>query len=161
MSSISSLLWLSGGDFNEILRLEEKRGGVFRYTKSMLDFNITLSDCGLQDIAGRGNPLTWSNRRSGSNLIEERLDRFICTQNWKEAFKGVVAYNVEAYGLYHFPITIDISKKCRLANKNGRSRRFHYENFWSLYEDCRSLFAQVWRNNEELCNQDPTLIFLK
>lgn len=127
----------------------------------MLDFNNTLLECGLQDVISKRNPFTWSNRRYDSNLIEERLDRFLCTQNWKELFKGAKAYNVEACGSDHLPIMIDICKKCRLDTNYGRSRRFHYENFWGLYDDCKSVIAQVWKNNVEPYDYDLTAKFLK
>lgn len=109
----------------------------------MLDFNNTLSECGLRDIASKGSPFTWSNKRYGNNLIKERLDKFLCTQDWTKIFKGAVAYNVEVYGSDHLAIVIYTCKHNRWAKKYGWSSRFHYENFWSCYDDCKNLIDKI------------------
>lgn len=49
----------------------------------MAEFGEALRDCNLEDIGYSGYPFTWSNRRFGSpNLIEERLDMFLCYSSW-------------------------------------------------------------------------------
>ena len=46
---MSNLLWLLGGDFNEILFGYEKEGGVIRPQRCMQAFRDALSDCALDD----------------------------------------------------------------------------------------------------------------
>ena len=77
---LSSLPWLCFGNFNEILHLSEKTGN----DKSVLavnEFREALKFCGLNDLGYKGYPYTWSNRRFGSQMVEERLDRFLGCKN--------------------------------------------------------------------------------
>lgn len=58
---LKSLLWLVGGDFNEILFYWEKMGGQSRVPSQMAGFADTLDDCGLKDLNFKGNQFTWCN----------------------------------------------------------------------------------------------------
>lgn len=49
--------WLIGGDFNEILSLEEKRDGRDRSNSDIRDFRIVVDDCGLLDWVLKGHYL--------------------------------------------------------------------------------------------------------
>ena len=52
--------WLLCGDFNEILKPEEKIGGPAREPWSMMDFNLMTKVCRLQDLPYSGNNMTWA-----------------------------------------------------------------------------------------------------
>ena len=78
LSSLFKLPWLCSGDFNEILDQKEKSGGLPKDPFLMMDFTDVLKECGLVDMGWRGYSFTWSNKRFGFQLIEERLDRFLC-----------------------------------------------------------------------------------
>lgn len=43
----------------------------------MQKFRETVRECNLVDLGCRGRLVTWSNKRYGHCLIEERLDRFL------------------------------------------------------------------------------------
>lgn len=79
LAALFSISWLCGGDFNEITHSKEKKGGLSRNSEEITEFKIAIQDCGLYDLGWSGYPYTWSNKRFGGNLIEERLDRFLCT----------------------------------------------------------------------------------
>ena len=44
-------------------------------------FREAVKFCGLIDLGCKGSPFTWSNRRFGPHLAEERLDKFFCCKN--------------------------------------------------------------------------------
>lgn len=77
LARLSFLPWLCFGDFNEILHLNEKKGGNVREVNMISDFRDAIQECGLTDLGCKGRTFTWSNRRYGLNFIEERLDRFL------------------------------------------------------------------------------------
>jgi len=72
-----------GGDFNSILSLEEKRGGLARLGPSseLLRQNIDLLH--LSDVKPLNGLFTWNNQRVGNDVISERLDRFLVSCFWQ------------------------------------------------------------------------------
>ena len=52
----------------------------------MLAFQHTLLQCGLVDLSFRSNRFTWRNGRYGAAFVEERLDKFVATLEWREMF---------------------------------------------------------------------------
>ena len=75
-----SLPWLCFGDFNEIVSMEEKLGGVVRTQQYMDGFRDAINICGFKDLGYRGLDFTWCNNREGSNRIYMRLDRALATR---------------------------------------------------------------------------------
>ncbi|KAL5859572.1 hypothetical protein ACOSQ4_000868 [Xanthoceras sorbifolium] len=69
-----------GGDFNEILRGDEKEGGVIRAGSAMDRFRKVVDSCNLLDMGFSGSKFTWCNRQFGGNVIWERLDRCFCSR---------------------------------------------------------------------------------
>ncbi|PPS12817.1 hypothetical protein GOBAR_AA07819 [Gossypium barbadense] len=73
--------WIVGGDFNVILNNAEKEGGRRKPKSSMNDFCDILEEMLLVDVKTRNGWFTWTNNREGSNLIKERLDRFLISED--------------------------------------------------------------------------------
>lgn len=80
-------MWLCFGDFNKILQLNEKTGKQDRSVYVVNEFREAVKFCGLIDLGCKGRPFTWSNRRFGPQLVEERLDMFFCYKNWGSIFQ--------------------------------------------------------------------------
>lgn len=55
--------WLIGGDFNEVLRHEEKQGGNPRPEAQLRRFRDLLDSCHLQELGYTGSCITWCNNR--------------------------------------------------------------------------------------------------
>ncbi|PON63356.1 Endonuclease/exonuclease/phosphatase [Parasponia andersonii] len=83
---MSSLPWLCGGDFNEILSLAENKGGSSRSTSALVNFRCGLSDVGLSDLGFSSYPFTWLNERDNSAFIQESLDCFVSNDDWRFLF---------------------------------------------------------------------------
>ncbi|KAH9778879.1 reverse transcriptase domain-containing protein [Citrus sinensis] len=81
LATLSSLQWLCFGDFNEVLNLNEKLGGRDKRVNMVNEFRKAIRDCDLKDLGSIGYPFTWSNRRFGHHIIEEKLNRFL-KKNW-------------------------------------------------------------------------------
>lgn len=75
-----------GGDFNEIIKHEEKHGGNLRLEHQLQLFHNLLDCCQLQDLRYDGNIFTWCNGREGCSSINERLDRFVANKEWQELY---------------------------------------------------------------------------
>ncbi|XP_075665007.1 uncharacterized protein LOC142634593 [Castanea sativa] len=74
LSSKPKFPWCCFGDFNELLEVQDKRGGVPRAHNLMESFHEVLDICGFVDLGYSGPDFTWRGRRRGE-MIWERLDR--------------------------------------------------------------------------------------
>lgn len=145
LASLYSLSWLCFGDFNEILQMNEKTGKNDRRESNIKDFRDAVKFCGLRDLGFKGHPFTWSNRRFGPQLVEERLDRFLCCKDWGGMFHEVAAEHLETWTSDHNPIMMVLEEKGR--NRSFKRRTFtrvHYEDMWSPYEKCQEIVKHEW-----------------
>ncbi|KAL5819414.1 hypothetical protein ACOSQ4_023256 [Xanthoceras sorbifolium] len=107
-----------GGDFNEILKDEEKLGGSCRNSGAMARFRRAVDDCNLMDMGFRGDRFTWNNRQFNGGLIQERLDPLIIDKIMKPSSGDGV------------------------GEKSGS--RFHFEQAWAAEEECSKLVKEAW-----------------
>ena len=77
------LPWIMGGDFNSVLSLEEKRGGLAHLGPSseLLRHNIDLLH--LSNVKTLNGIFTWNNRRVGNDAISKCLDKFLVSFFWQ------------------------------------------------------------------------------
>ena len=74
LNSQSEISWLCFGDFNEIIRQDEKVGGALRPHNQMQLFGEVLYECGFMDLGYVGPKFTWARHFDNGNSIWERLD---------------------------------------------------------------------------------------
>lgn len=73
LRGLFTLPWLVAGDFNEILHLSERKGGVERVHSSLHGFrNAIDDDCELVDLGFQGAPLTWNNHQDHPKTTYKR-----------------------------------------------------------------------------------------
>lgn len=60
----------------------------------MHEFSEAIRECDLFDLGWKGLPFTWLNKRYGPDLIEERLDHFLCSKSWGSVFYETAAETV-------------------------------------------------------------------
>ena len=108
LHACGTLPWLCLGDFNEILSFDEKRGGNPRQVTPMVAFRHTLFHCGPIDLGFRGYRFTWRNGRYGATFVEERLDRFVATIEWRELFPKAIVHHLAMVYSDHDPILLDL-----------------------------------------------------
>ncbi|KAH9717801.1 hypothetical protein KPL71_021975 [Citrus sinensis] len=103
--------WICYGDFNEILNLNEKTGGNDRNLSMVADFKEVINECKLSDIECRGYPFTWSNRRFGPHFVEEKLDRFLGSQEWEVGGIELIAYNLDLWCSDHSLVMLKMQER--------------------------------------------------
>ena len=74
-------LWIIGGDFNMITKLEEKIGGRIRMEQENNHFKDFIQNTSLIDMPFCNGTFTWCNRRAGKHQIASKLDRFLISDN--------------------------------------------------------------------------------
>ncbi|KAH9723192.1 reverse transcriptase domain-containing protein [Citrus sinensis] len=145
LASLFSYPWCCFGDFNEIMHMHEKNGGNERNLNRVAEFREAVQSCNLQDMGCKGYPYTWSNKRYGDHLIEERLDRFLCSKDWGINFQESVGTNLVNWSSDHCPIILDFHERSKNSRHAGKSLpRDYYEDMWSSHEGCRSIVQEEW-----------------
>ncbi|OMO52435.1 reverse transcriptase [Corchorus capsularis] len=85
LKAVSNLPWLLSGDFNEILRSDEKIGGLSRLFHQMDVFRLVIEEYNLQSLPVQGPLSTWLKRINGE-IVFERLDRTFVDDRWWNRF---------------------------------------------------------------------------
>lgn len=98
--------WLCVGDFNELIRSDEKLGGNRRSHTQMQLFKEEVDAYGFMDLGYSGSKYTWSKHFANGRLIWERLDRAFCTNEWLQLFAGTKAHHLTCTTFDHIPIWI-------------------------------------------------------
>jgi hypothetical protein len=93
--------WVLGGDFNMILTLEEKTGGIKRLEQDNGNFKSLIDQLNLVDIETRNGIFTWSNRISGHQQVACRLDHFLIKEAILEEDSTMEANILPKVGLDH------------------------------------------------------------
>ncbi|KAL5734017.1 hypothetical protein ACOSP7_031878 [Xanthoceras sorbifolium] len=130
LHGLSSLPWLCGGDWNEILYDSEKLGGGVRAPFLIDNVREAVGYCGLQDLGFFGPEFTWCNKREGVDLIQVRLDHCFCNLAWSD----------------HRPILLEVLEE-RVALGPAtirRKKRFHFEFAWADLPKCKEAIKQSW-----------------
>jgi len=107
MTRLNQDPWLCVGDFNEILYQWEKVGGravEYYRCKAFQDFTNT---CALMNLESKGCAYTWANNREGDELIRKRLDRALCSMDWRFSFPSAEVIALPAIGSDHNPLLLN------------------------------------------------------
>ncbi|XP_059451039.1 uncharacterized protein LOC132181825 [Corylus avellana] len=131
--------WLLLGDFNAILSSADKCGGRNFGSTSHMDFVDFVHSNALVDLGFIGNNFTWSNCRSGSANIRERLDCGLANQEWVSLFPNSLINHFLAVNSDHCPILLSTSGTYRNLPKP-----FRFEAFWTRDQASHSVVAEAW-----------------
>lgn len=88
MSNQSALPWVLLGGFNDLLRVEEKKGKHKHPNWLLNGFRNTMFECGVSDLPMEGHPFTWERGRGIERWVEERLDRVFVNEGWRTTFSA-------------------------------------------------------------------------
>ncbi|CAL9020486.1 unnamed protein product [Prunus brigantina] len=132
--------WVVGGDFNEVLELNEYLGRRYRLASQMRDFGMALEDCGLTSMKYKGYKFTWTNNRTGDDRVQLRLDRGVGNAVVFQAFPRAIVHHVNSLVSDHLPVFIHFggSDSVRWA------QRFIFEEMWTKVDGCMETIVQAW-----------------
>ena len=141
LSSKPMLPWCCDGDFNELLEVSDKRGGLPRSHSQMQMFREVLDHCGFVDLDCLGLDFSWHGWRRGE-LIWERLDRRVANYDWVSSFPAARIQHLHCYTSDHRPILLSL-------NGNGEKQRwrrklFRFESMWVADPGCKVVINEAW-----------------
>ncbi|CAL1383060.1 unnamed protein product [Linum trigynum] len=138
--------WLCGGDFNQVQSADEKKGGNLTAEPTMNEFNECLWYAGLQDMGFQGYPYTWDNSRRHGGFIEERLDRFVGTGNWRTLYPQARVLHLDKMRSDHRPLVCDT---LRAEDEEPCWRwSFHFDPMWIKHEECTGVITNAWSEGD-------------
>lgn len=152
---LASQFVLSGvcvGDFNEIVRVDEKSGGAIRSEKQMQDFHDCLDICGLKDLGHSGLPFTWCNRRYDTDLVWVRLDRAVATADWILKFPTERLHHLLGSSSDQKPIWLASDDPPKLFFR--AQKPFRFKAMWLNDEQCEGVVRSAWdmsTNGDPMC----------
>ncbi|KAJ9173812.1 hypothetical protein P3X46_016912 [Hevea brasiliensis] len=128
LASSSSLPMACIVDFNDLLNIDDKRGGNPHLDYLLKGLKETIDTSHLIDL-----PLYGHNK-----WVRECLDRVLVTSSWLDMFANCKLINLYASMSDHSPIFL----KTDCDHWSGQVRRFKFENFWlshsSIHDVVRS-----------------------
>lgn len=142
------------------MNLNEKLGGKEKSVSMINDFRETIRGYELRDLGYSGYPFTWSNKRAGSHIIEERLDRFLCDNSWGNYIQEKAVVHLVTWSSDHTPIFMEVLEKGK--GKRYMRRTFHrvyYKDMWSPYEKCREIVKHEWKDGSCWTKNNPVELF--
>ena len=102
----SLLPWCIIGDFNELAREEDKRGGAAHPPWVNKGLREIISDCSLQDSGLEGHLFMWARGLGTEPSVEERLDKALVSNSWFVMFPQVRLRNLVSARTDHTPIEL-------------------------------------------------------
>ncbi|XP_059064615.1 uncharacterized protein LOC131856729 [Cryptomeria japonica] len=133
------LPWILAGDFNAVLSLEEKRGGLPRLGPSSDMFRTNVDSLALMDVKPSNGIFTWNNRWSGPEVIAQRLDHFLVSCSWVRGSLVICSEILDWRGSNHWPIKFSTS-----AFPNPKNPPFKFQLMWLRDPSLGDLVAQWW-----------------
>ncbi|XP_057837189.2 uncharacterized protein LOC131047335 [Cryptomeria japonica] len=112
-------------DFNAILDIDDKEGGLGKSTKVMEDFREFISTCQVVDVIPKNGKFTWTNRRLNFSKIYEKLDRFFVGEWWIDGSFSIHTNIIPQVGSDHIPVTLSTNHESP-KNKNY----FKFQSMW-------------------------------
>lgn len=149
--------WVLIGDFNNVLKAEDRIGGTAVTENEYIDIVEMMSNAGLYEVERDGDYFTWSNKQ-GENVIYSRIDHVLCNAEWMQTNENTTVTNMPPSISDHSMIILDdhatVQKpgKCfKFVNCCAEMDNFQetVENNWNLPLDGRPMFV-VWKKLQRL-----------
>lgn len=127
------------GDFNEIIALDEKKGGSNSFTNS--GFGDWIQSNFMLDLGYLGSHFTWVRNRSNPLSLKSRLDRAVCNQEFRLLYPdGLIT---------HLPRTTSDHSPILLSTFNTKApdkalKPFKFQAMWMQHEGFVNFINQSW-----------------
>jgi exonuclease III len=122
--------WMICGDFNLILRSQERTSG--NMWPRDREFKNLIDELSMMDIPLQGRKYTWSN---GTTMA--KLDRFLISSAWNNVFPTVTQRTLSNVAFDHCPL------ECQCSTTFPQANTFKFENYWLKLEEFRLIVQTV------------------
>lgn len=130
-----------GGDFNTIVRLDERTGGNGRLSTDSLAFGEWINRLQLIDMGFQGCKYTWKRGRSEENFVAKRLDRVLCCAHARLKWQEATVTHLPFLASDHAPLYVQL---CPPESPNRGRRPFRFEAAWLTHPSFKDLLVTSW-----------------
>ena len=141
LSSKRKLPWCCFEDFNELLKVKDKKGGVPRTHNLMQSFRDVLDQCSFVDLGFTRPDYTWYGRRWGE-LIWERLDKGVANYECLARFPTNRVKHLNCFTSNPQPIILSLAANGE--QQRWRQKPFRFKAMWTLNSACREAIFKAW-----------------
>ncbi|VFQ94177.1 unnamed protein product [Cuscuta campestris] len=134
--------WCCLGDFNTILRVEDRKGGIPVTEEEIMDFRECVMECGLEEIPSVGPYYTWSNRQQAESRIFSKLDRVLANVEWMMKIRFKTRELNEGIS-DHTPLLVT-----RIARQGG-GKPFRFCDIWMNDPTFKSILEHIWSDDRK------------
>lgn len=126
-----------------------RNGGLPSSERSMQEFQDVIDSYGLIDPGYIGPNYTWCNKHFNSDIIWERLDRFLLNSEMQDKCNLVKVDHLALIASDHKPLLAEW-----MEDKPGlvKNRPWRNEEVWTKYGECKDIVHQVWQDSNHQVN---------
>ena len=137
LMSSHSLPWIVLGDFNNVMRAEERINGRPVDMRECRDMLAACQRLGLEDAHTTNSDIfTWSDGK-----IWSRIDRVLINDGWHGSEVGCHVHYVDKWFLSdHKLALVSVSR-----NEVEKGRAFKFHNMWAEHEEFMDIVSANWR----------------
>ena len=139
----NNLQWILVGDFNIIMSLAEKKGGIRQLDRDAEDFSNFIDTTKMVDLKTNNGQFTWNNKRMNQHQVATRLDRFLVSESI--IMQGLTLdCNILPWGgSDHWPVQLEAG-----FQTTPKNRLFRFEKFWIEHPIFKERIKQWWREEQ-------------
>ena len=141
--------WMVCGDFNLILRDEDKNTGSVN-RRMMGRFRRLLNHLLLKEVYLAERRYIWTNNQSPPTLVH--LDRVFCISDWEDIYPNCHLRCLASVVSDHSPLMLDCSAQQPMG------RRFHFKEFWLRMDGYHGTVTMAWTS---ITDDDPFCRLMK
>lgn len=142
--------WIAGGNFNEIIRENEKLGGKGVNLSCANNFFNCINSCNLTDLGFKGSKYTWTNNRTNGHTILERLDRIFANYEWINLFPNCLVTHLPRTHSDHCPLLLTLQGFTFPPDKV-----FRFETIWTSHPDFQPMVLTIWKTTPSPSSHSP------
>lgn len=135
---------LIGGDFNTIVRLDERSGGNGRLSPDSLAFGEWIHENSLIDMGFQGSKFTWKRGRDTNSFVAKRLDRVQCCAEARLKWQEAKVVHLPCFSSDHTPLFVQLTP---VVHGNPKRRPFRFEAAWLSHAEFKELLAVSWKSD--------------
>lgn len=143
------------GDFNAILDIDEKLGGLRKSSKVMESFKDFIKSIKVEDVIPKNGLYTWTNRRIFFSKIFERLDSFFVGDFWINGQFFVSTVIIPQVGSDHLLVLLSLDQ-----DKTIRRSYFKFIIMWWRDPNFKINLKRWWEQGNKFAGS-PSFCFAK